>query len=185
MIYSNHQIRLQTKKNIYKPVCLTATKNIIFEELVYSFANLTDEDSQIATSDDVRFYRLNKILKLRVLLYKTTDFDKTTFDNVKNRINKKANKKLNISQWVNRTEAVKMMRLNIIYSDVLNDALIQLISQNASYNLSRVEGVINIAIVKNQVFVPPIYGQCNFIEIGRYKKIFKFINKIILSKEAE
>ena len=54
------------------------------------------------------------------------------FDNAKDRINKKANKELHISQWVNRMEANKMMRFNIICTDVLNDALYQFLSQNAN-----------------------------------------------------
>ena len=78
-----------------------------------------------------------------------------------------------------------MMRLNIVYSDRLTDALVQLVAHNASRNLSRVEGVINIVIVENQVIIPPIYGHCSFIEIGRYKKIIKFIYNTILNKEVE
>ena len=95
----------------------------------------------------MRFFRLRKIFKLRTVIYRTNSFDKKDFDNAKDRINKKANKELNISQWVNRMDAGNMMRFNIIYTDVLNDALYQFLSQNANRNLTRVEGIISICIL--------------------------------------
>lgn len=110
-------------------------------------------------------------------------FDKIT-DNAKEHINKIANKKLHISQWISATEARTMMRFNIIYTCTLNDALHQFISQNANRNLARVEGVINVAIVGNQIIIPPLYGECDFIEISRYKGVIKFINQVLLSKRA-
>lgn len=116
------------------------------------------------------------------MLYKTTDFNKKAYDNAKDRINKKANKELNISHWVNRMEAGKMMRFNIIFTDTLNDALYQFLSQNANRNLTRVEGIINFAIVGNQIMIPPIYGECDLAEISKYKGVIKFINQIILNK---
>ncbi len=98
----------------------------------------------------------------------------------KKHINKIANKKLNISQRVGRTEAVKMMRFNIILTNILNDPLYKFISKNANYNLTRVEGIIDIAIVGNQIIIPPIYGKCDLAEISRYKGVIKFVNQILL-----
>jgi hypothetical protein len=77
-------------------------------------------------------------------------------------------------------EAGKMMRFNIICTDVLNDALYQFLSQNANRNLTRVEGIINIAIVGNRIIIPPIYGDTDFVEIGRYKGVIKFINEVLI-----
>ena len=136
-----------------------------FEKIVSIFENLTNEENQLSTSEDVRFFRLNKIFKLRTIIYQTNNFNKKDFDNAKDRINKKANKELKISQWVNRMEAGNMMRFNIICTDVLNDALYQFLSPNATRNLTRVEGIINITIVSNQIIIPPIYGECDLIEI--------------------
>ena len=62
---------------------------------------LTDEENKLFTSEDVLFFQLNRIFKLRIILYRTADFDKKDFNNVKDRINKKANKELNILPWVN------------------------------------------------------------------------------------
>ena len=185
LIYRNKKSNLESNQNMYKPILFTRKKNFTFEELVSCFENFADKSNQISESDDVRFFKFSKGLKLRALLYKTTDFDKSAFDNAKKRINKKANKQLKISQWVSRTEAVKMMRLNIVYAEKLSDSLIQLVKRNASRTLSRVEGVMNIAIVHNQIIIPPIYGNCSLIEIGRYKKIIKLVNELILNKEVE
>ena len=177
LIHSSRTAKKEAKENIYKPVIFNDDKNLTFEKIVSIFENLTNEENQLSTSEDVRFFRLNKIFKLRTVIYRTDNFNKKDFDNVKDRINKKANKELNISQWVNRTEAGNMMRFNIICTDVLNDALYQFLSQNANRNLTRVEGIINIAIIGNQIIIPPLYSECDLTEISRYKDVIKFIKQ--------
>lgn len=181
LIHNSRTAKKETKENIYKPVIFNAVNNLPFEKIANIFENLTDEENQLSTSEDVRFFKLNKIFKLRTVIYKTDNFNKKDFDNAKYRINKKANKELNISQWVNRIEAGNMMRFNIIYTDVLNDELYHFLSQNANRNLTRVEGIINIAIVGNQIIIPPIYSGCDLAEISRYKGVIKFINQVLLN----
>ena len=170
----------EAKEAVYEPVVFNANRNLTFEETISIFEKLTDKENQLSTSKDEQFFRLNKIFKLRTVLYRTKDFNKKDFDNAKEHINKKANEKLNISQGVSRTEAVKMMRFNIIFTDILNDTLYKFISKNANHNLTRVEGIINIAIVGNQIIIPPIYGECDLSEISRYKGVIKFINQVLL-----
>ena len=184
IVYLIHSSRIAKKEgieNLYKPVIFNNAKNLTFEKIISIFENLTNEKNQLSTSEDVRFFRLKKIFKLRTVIYRTDNFNKKVFDNAKDRINKKANKELNISQWVNRTEAGNMMRFNIICTDVLNDALYQFLSQNANRNLTRVEGIINIVIVGNQIMIPPLYGECDLAEISRYKGVIKFINQVLLN----
>lgn len=82
---------------------------------------------------------------------------------------------------VNRVVASKMMRFNIICTDDLSDVLYTFISKNANHNLTRVEGIINIVIVGNKIIIPPLYGECNLIEIRRYKSVIKFINNVLLN----
>ena len=181
LIHSSGTAKKEAKENIYKPVIFKADKSLTFEKIVSIFENLTNEENQLSTSEDVRFFRLKKIFKLRTVIYRTDNFNKKGFDNAKDRINKKANKELNISQWVNRMEAGNMMRFNIICTDVLNDALYHFLSLNANRNLTRVEGIINIAIVGNQIMIPPLYSECDLAEISRYKGVIKFINQVLLN----
>ena len=181
LIHSSRTAKKEAKENIYKPVIFNTNKNLTFDEIVSIFKYLTDKENQLSTPENVRFFRLKKIFKLRTIIYKTDNFNKKDFDNTKDRINKKANKELHISQWGNRMEAGKMMRFNIICTDVLNDALYQLLSQNANRNLTRVEGIINIAIVGNQIIIPPLYDECDLAEISRYKGAIKFINQVLLN----
>ena len=181
LIHSSRTAKKEAKEAIYKPVIFDADKNLTFEEIVSIFEELTDKENQLSTSKDVRFFHLNKIFRLRTVIYRTNSFNKNEFDSAKNRINKKANKELNISQWVSRDKARKMMRFNIICTNVLNDALYKFISQNANRNLTRVEGIINVAVVGNQVMIPPLYGECDLAEISRYKGVIKFINQVLLN----
>ncbi len=180
LIRSSRTAKKEAKENIYKPVILNDDKNLTFEKIVSIFENLTNEESQLSTSEDVRFFQLKNIFKLRTVIYRTDNFNKKDFDKAKDRINKKANKELHISQWVNRMESGNMMRFNIICADVSNDALYHFLSKNANRNLTRVEGIINIAIVGNQIIIPPIYGECDLAEISRYKGVIKFINQVLL-----
>ena len=179
---SNRIAKKELNKTNAKPVIFNSDRNISFKDITDILEKYTNEENRLSVSEDVLFFRLNKMFKLRAILYRTANFDKNDFSNAKDRINKKANKALSISPWVSRYDATKMMRFNIIYSDTLNDELYRLISQNAYHNLTRVEGVINIAIVGNQIFIPPIYGNCDLAEINRYNDTIKFINQIFLCK---
>ena len=96
IIHSDYISKKEAKENIYKPVIFNIDKNLTFEKIVNIFENLTDEEIQLSTSEDVRFFRLKKIFKLRTVIYRTDNYNKKDFDNAKDRINKKANKELNI-----------------------------------------------------------------------------------------
>ncbi len=182
LIKASRVAQTEEKEAVFNPFVFSSDKNFSFDETIEVFKELTDKENQLSLSEDVRFFRFNKIFKLRVILYRTADFDKKVFSNAKSRINKKVNKELRISHWLNFTEAAKMMRLNIIFSNTLSNALYEFISQNANHNLTRAEGVINIVIVGNKILIPPIFGECDFSEIGRYKGVIKFINEVLLKK---
>lgn len=184
LIGSARSAKKEAKENNGKPVVFQAEKDSSFDEIVTVFENLTDQENRLSISEDVRFFQLDKVIKLRAILYKTVDFHKKDFDSAKARMNKKANRKLNISQWVSQADAHKMMRFNIIFTDALNDELYRFISQNAARNLTRIEGVINIAIAGDQIMLQPLYGECDLAEISRYKGVIKFINETLLSIKA-
>ena len=58
LIHSSRTSKKEAKENIYKPVIFNDDKNLTFEKIVSIFENLTDEDNQLSTSEDVRFFRL-------------------------------------------------------------------------------------------------------------------------------
>ena len=120
-----------------------------------------------------------------MLLYHTDEFSKEEFDSQKSRMNKKANKILHISQRIDRSEARKHIRLNIICAPECNEALHRLLSCNALHNLLRMEGVVHIAIIGDRIILPPLYGDCTFIEIGRYQNTIKFLERVLLSASTD
>ncbi|MBR2327159.1 MAG: hypothetical protein IKA51_00905 [Clostridia bacterium] len=161
---------------------LNADKSFSFDDVVSIFEGLTDEENRLSISESVRFYRFNfsKFLRLRIVLYGTDDFNKKDFNNAKDRINKKANKEFEISQWGSRYDDSKM-RYNVIYSKCLTADLYSFLSQNAEHNLRRVEGIINFAVVGNKIILPPLFGDCYDGQIFRYKEVIKFINQVFLN----
>lgn len=183
-VYNFKKEKKEEKDSNHQPIALTSKDSLKFSAVNKIFESLSDDANTLALSKDEYFYRFEKNLKLRVVLYRTDNFDKNEFDNAKNRINKKANKQFNISQRISRAEARKAMRLNVIYTDVLNDGLYKYISQNAKRNLTRAEGIINVAIAENQIYVPPLYGACDLFEIGRYINIIQFIKETFDITEA-
>lgn len=78
-----------------------------------------------------------------------------------------------------------MMRINIIFADTLNDELSRFLSQNANHNLSRVEGIISIAMIGSQIILPPLYGECDLAEVNRYRGVIQFIEKVLLNDTAQ
>ncbi len=181
LIYSARSAKSEEKESKYKPVIFNSSNNFAFGEVIGKFEKLTDEKNQVSISENVRFFQFEKIFKLKTVVYQTDDFNKKEFADAKKRINKKANKELNISHRVIRQDRRNLMRFYIIYANNLNNELYGFISQNANHNLTRAEGLINIAIVGNQIMIPALYGQCDLIEIGRYKRVIKFINQVLIN----
>jgi len=120
---------------------------------------------------------MNKAFKNRIILINMTDFDKLNFDAIKKRINKKINKEFHVPQWGSYTECYKMMRINLISTDFINEPLYTYLSSNAEELLRRSEGVINLAIVKNRLIVPPLFGDVD--DIDRYKKTIQMLKSLL------
>ena len=87
------------------------------------------------------------------------------------------------SKLTSLEEAAKMMRLNIICADEMNTELHSFLSQNAEHNLSRAEGILNMAIVGNRIVIPPLYGSCYLAEIRRYEGVIRFIERAFCAGE--
>ena len=117
----------------------------------------------------------------RFLVVNTDYFVRSDFDSIKKNINKKINKDCNVTQWVSRDNAAKLMRVNVIVTRDVNAELYEYLSHNAGDLLRRVEGVINFALVGDGLIVPPVFGDMSVLEVKRYKKSITDIKTLLSS----
>lgn len=150
-----------------------------FETINKSLFNKYKENELLKTSDDITFFNINNKTKYRIMLANATDFDKKEFDNIKSRANKKFNKYFQPKTKLTKDKLSKMLRVNIIVTDSVNDNLYKYISTNSARNLTRAEGIINFVVCKNKLYVPPFYGDVDLLEIKRYRDSIKFIDNIL------
>lgn len=175
LVFSSKRVKEEIK-TIHNPLIIKLKNNLSFNDLVDVLESLTTESARIYLSDDIRFYHFKNNFKSRVILYRTNDFNKKEFDKQKARINQKANKQFGCKKWFGRSETNTYMRFNVIYATEANDELTTFFSHNSQQNLSRVEGIFNIAVIDNEIVIPPLYGDCYYEEIRRYEKIIKLID---------
>lgn len=180
LLWADRDERREERQGGFEPVTFEMDRAWSFQDMAAFFEGITDVKDRIAL-EDVRFYRTNHIFQLRAVVYHTDAFDKSAFDTARDRINKKANKALNISPWSSLAEAAKMMRFNIVCTDTLNDELRRYLSQNACRGLTRAEGIVNLAVVGDRILIPPLYGRCDLYDIRRYKGVVAFIRQAFLS----
>ena len=183
LVYAKRAARTEEKQGGFAPVVFSAGRRLPFQEVTAFFESITEARDQLSSSEDVRFFKTDHLFKLRAIVCRTDCFDKKAFDAAKERINQRANKALNISPWTNLSEARKMMRFNIVCTDTLNDELLRLLSQNALRNLTRVEGIIHMAVIGSEIMIPPLYGDCDLSDIHRYKSVIRFIQQTFSIEE--
>ena len=176
-IYIDQRAKKYAKLAAKEPETISSYQNLPFDIADSILSGLTPQCNVLKLCEDAFFYRINGNLRIRVILYHTENFDKKSFDRTKNYVNQKVNTHYHISPWVSSYEAGKMMRLNIICTNSMNDALLKLLSINAAHNLRRTEGVINIAICGNILYFPPLFGACDLIEVRRYRAVIHFLTK--------
>ena len=182
LLYANRAARREERQGGFEPVAFQADREWSFRDVTAVFEEMTEAKERIVTTENVRFYRTDRVFKLRAVVFGTDAFDKKAFESARDRINKKANTELHISQWAGLEEAAKMMRFNIVCTDALNDELRRSLSRNACRNLTRAEGIMNMAIIGSRILIPPLYGQCDLAEIRRYKGVIKFIDQTFLPR---
>lgn len=175
LVFSSKRVKKEIKV-IHNPIIIELKRSLSFNDLVDALESLTTESERLSLSDDIRFYHFKNNFKSRVILYHTNDFNKKDFDKQKARINQKANKQFGSKKWFGRSEINTYMRFNVIYATEANDELTAFFSHNSQQNLSRAEGIFNIAVIDNEIIIPPLYGNCYYEEIRRYEKIIKLID---------
>ena len=178
---------------IIKKLKLSNTKYYIFElNNKISFEKIKEALSSIDDrelfEEDVFLKRIklkeNSISKYRILCYKTKDFNKNTFNKIKNDIHKKYNKKYDLEFKGRGNTTGEKGRINLIIANKLNEELDTFMSSNATglNTIGIMLRTINICIIGNKMYIQPIK---NFIEF-RYsifyfevsKKIYDFLNNI-------
>ena len=182
LVYVKRAARAEEKRDGLEPVVFPAGRPLTFEDVTAYFEGITEARDRLSLSADVRFFRTDHIFRLRAVVYRTDGFDKGAFDAAKDRINRKANRELEISQWAGLSEAAKMMRFNIICTQEGNEALRRLLSQNALRNLTRAEGVVTLAVAGSEILLPPLCGDCYLSEIRRYRGVIRFIEQAFLDQ---
>lgn len=134
-----------------------------------------DNDKYFDYSENSAFFKLKKKYSIRVLLYGAEDFNKKEYDEEKKKINRKANKLYNINNWAPIHKARKQMRVNLIYTEHVNDTLLKYISGDAEIMLTRAEGIMNIVVCNDRIIVPPLKPTISVYAIDRYKDMVKML----------
>ncbi len=137
------------------------------------------EEDKLEISKEQSMFKINNDFNYRVLVSKTKDFNKKEYDSIKRTANKKFNAKYQPKQWVNRTVANRMLRINIICADKINADLNDYISTNAAQMLRRVEGIMRFVVCDDMIYIPPVYGDIDLAEVDRYNKSIRFLMQIL------
>ena len=166
----------EAQKTIPQPVVLDMPTTVSFVGAIRFFETRSKEENRLSANDQTRFFLCRK--HLRVILYDTENFQKQAFNQAKKNINQKANQTYAVSQETSVLNHAQLMRLNLICAPVLNEELRAFLSQNTAHNLTRVEGVMAVAVVGCQLILPPLYGPCNLIEVNRYKRMVNLLQQL-------
>lgn len=157
------------------PYILDLNNTATFENVLNAFQNYCSEKDFLKIDDNMAFYNISKKFKYRICVMGINEFDKTEYDSLRHRGNKKYNKHYGYKEKVSLSASHRMMRINIIVTNVVNRDLYEYISIGAGHNLSRVEGMINFVICGNKLYVPPINGDT---DITCYKNSISFVKYI-------
>ena len=122
----------EEKESRHYPYEVKLSHEISYEELKHTlsaFANA--DDCRDFPNKSAYFCFLNMRFENRFLVVNTDCFVNSDFDSIKKSINKAIDKEYNVSQWVPRNKAAKMMRINLIVTNDINEALYEYVSRNA------------------------------------------------------
>ena len=162
-----------------KPFEIKMDSTINYADLHNVLVKNCEKNQCFDYSEKIAFFKLKKKYSVRVLLYSTEDFNKKEYDEEKKKINRKANKLYNINHWVTIHKARKQMRLNLIYTECVNDALFDYISGDAETLLTRVEGIMNIVVSNDLLIVPLLKPTISIYAIDRYKDMVKMLLEML------
>ncbi len=114
-------------------------------------------------------FRLNRGFQFRILVTKMDAFSKEAYDRERRTANRLYQKTFRPAQWVSREKGHRMLRLNLVQVQTMNDPLRRYLSRSAARNLSRVEGILTAALADGQLWIPPLNGDVDLAEVQRYR----------------
>lgn len=164
---------------ILKPFEIQINHTIKYAEVYSALEKSCNSNECFKFSERSAFFRLKNKYNVRVILYGTAEFNKKDYDEEKKKVNRKANKTYNISQWVSVHQSRKQMRINLIYTDCVNKCLSDYIAEDAEILLTRVEGIINLVVSNGKLIVPPLKPTFYMYAIDRYKDMVTMIYNIL------
>ncbi len=172
--------RYYKKETAQCPYEITLAHKFEYDEVKRILSQRAEPDRCRDFQNDSAFFCfLNRIFHNRFLVVNMPRFDKSDFDAKKKRINKAVNKDFEVTQWTTTDEARKEMRTNIIVTNEMNEPLYAFLSNNACTLLRRAEGIIHFAIAGDRLIIPPLFGEADMREVGRYKKSIKILTKLL------
>lgn len=134
-----------------------------------------------SNSDNCSVYQLsNKKSKFRILLYKTDDYTNKKYSSARKSANKGFNKKYNVKSEDSIREIASRRKINIAFTDEINDKLDDYLSIPADQYVNMASSLLNVAIVKNTLYIPCHIGW-DFASVFEYdtlvKKVFDLIGR--------
>lgn len=176
LILSHRKIKL-AKHNLGNYYEFTLQNSYTYESLKTKLLNIKNVTKCFNHDDKSSIFFVKEKVKMRFLICNVSNFNKSEFYKTKKSVNKVVNKKYEISQWLPRDVVTKMVRINLIFTDKMNNNLKNLLSINAEALLRRNEAIINVAFINDKLIVPPVAGDLVLGDVLRYKKVVEFLIK--------
>ena len=115
----------------------------------------------------------------RIPLVGLPTYDKQMLKKKRDGANRRANQEWHTKQWVSQFDAVKMLRINCVVCEEVNDALQKEMCRNAETLLRRVEVIVNMAVVGDRLLVPPLQGaRLDLPSLKRYEKAVSLMRSL-------
>ncbi len=128
-------------------------------------------------------FSLTRKFQYRILVTRMEAFSKSDYDRARRRANRFHNRTCQRPQWLPWEEGARLMRLNLLQVPAMNDELHRYLSRSAARNLTRVEGILTAALVGNRLYLPPLNGDVDWIEVERYRDGAEFLCKLLAPTE--
>lgn len=112
----------------------------------------------------------------RIMLIQINDFDKKSYIDIKKKCNRKINKEEGISQEIALSKISRPVRINIIFTQNINNDLVKMLYTDAERLFGRIEAILNVIICDNRIYIPRHTGISRY---GKYYRVASFIRRTL------